>query len=133
MDTMNFYSKKQVTLNDIKSLAEDLGYGTSWVTGFFKETRLNIYFGLWESHEWWQWYEMDLDKIWFDTEADRNRVLALQPVTIILFEYAKFHLPQVIVFCQVLLKRYGGWLDCRGKGLTLYTLENLDEILHGCP
>lgn len=133
---MNYYAAKEISLSDVEEHAKALNYRTGWVSfsgdKSISKPRLSIHFGL-GKREWWQYYQMDVEELSFDSEDDRQVVKDLQPRNIFLFEYYSSSLPVIVKFVKPLLYKYGGWMDCRGDSQSLYTKENIEDILNNCP
>jgi hypothetical protein len=119
-----------------------LGYEVQWIelpSSILKATlRLNIIFGTikvgtTEKMEWCQWSEYNFDELWFDTDVERERIRKLNATKILLFEYRPSSLPQIAAFLTPILSKFGGWVDCKGDGLSLYTVQTIDQIVLGCP
>jgi|GEM_PF-5460406 len=133
METMNYYCQQIITLENINAIAIASNYQTAWLSDiYFDHIRLNIHFGS-EKSQWWQWYKMNLDELWFDSEADKERVRSLDSPSILLFEYYSNSLSEVAEFMRDVMEKYGGWLDCKGDASNLITIDRLDELVNACP
>jgi hypothetical protein len=136
MRTITYYSSNQITLNNIALEAQKQGFETQWikppVNHPTEKTYLNIILGSIEKGEWSQWSEMTIDELWFETDGERERLKSLNPSTYILFECNLGDLKKILSFLKPIVVTYGGWLDCRGDTLELYTAENIDNILQDC-
>lgn len=130
METMNYYTYSAVTLNDIEVLAQNAGYSSKRIT-YFKREQLNIYFGQ-DRYMRWEWRKYEAEELAIEEDA-RGRLSVLKPATILLFEYYPRWLPEVIKFMIIVLKKYGGYLDCKGDVQDMYTLNNVNGLLTGCP
>jgi len=131
MYTMNYYIEKVAHLEDIEIIAKSQEYETNWLIEETFKPRLNIIFG--SGKQWWQWYQMDINELWFDDESDKYKITKLNPQTILLFEYRAKYIKQVSQFMEEVMKVYGGWLDCKGDGSNLITIDNLSQLTKMCP
>lgn len=136
METMCYYTHSKVTLSDIEELAKTQGYETlihhnqsyNFHTAY---DELHTYFGD-NEHMRWQWTEYKAEDMALEEDA-RKRINDLNPTSILLFEYGQRWLPEIVKFMTIVLKKYGGMLDCTGDVDVMYTLENINGLLTGCP
>jgi hypothetical protein len=136
MQTITYYSNEQITLDNIALEAQKQGHETQWIKSQLgnqtEKTYLNITLGSIEKGEWSQWSDMTIDELWFETDEERERLKSLSASTNILFECNLRDLKKILRFLKPILISYGGWLDCRGDTLELYTAENIDNIIQDC-
>jgi hypothetical protein len=137
METMCYYVPTTITLDHIAALAEkQQGYSAYFITKPTEQDQtLNIEFGPYHEYGlWWQWftysrYEFERET---STNAESYRLERLRPQTILVFGYHTFTLNEVVKFMRVVMTQYGGVLDCRATVRQLYSLHNLDKLLHDC-
>jgi hypothetical protein len=128
METMNYYTNSNIGLEEIEELAVGVGYT---IKTYSSREVLYIYFG--DDHFMrWEWSVYTLNNLSIEDDA-RTRLKELNPNIILLFEYYPKWLPEIVKFMKIVLKKYGGWLDCLGNVDQMYNLENVEGIISGCP
>lgn len=132
METMNYYTNSNIGLQEIEVLAVEQGYKTDIARKMSSQREtLFVYFGA-DHFMRWEWSVYKLNELSIEPDA-RNRLEQLNPHTILLFEYYLKWLSEVVKFMSIVLENYGGCLDCLGEADQMYTLENLEGIISGCP
>ncbi len=83
--------------------------------------------------DWWQWFEIEAKSLWYDDPTDYDDLAEIKPQSIFVVEYHANTLPKLAEFLKDLLEQYGGWVDCKGSFKKAFTLENIADIVLGCP
>ena len=129
METLTYITQSELDLQNILEIAQEYSYRADLFTEAHEQ--LSIRFGN-DPSEWWAWFNISRDEMLFDEDVEYEIFRELKPKSVFATEYHVNTLPTLVSFLEEILKRYKGWVECRGMN-HLYTVENINEIISGCP
>jgi hypothetical protein len=95
--------------------------------------QLNIKTGE-DEHIYWYWHKMDnRQQLYLDNEDEYQVIDQLKICTIFSIDYYPSSLDRLASFLHNLLSEYGGYVSCRGSLKILYSINNIEAIVVGCP
>lgn len=129
METMTYGSKQLVTLTDLARIAEKLKLRYGYVRSL-PWLQLNI----WEDFDHFLLlWEGIPSKTILETDTSKQRFEVLSPKSTVLIHYHLSSIPLIIKTFTPMLIEFGGWIDCRGDYLKIFTLDNINEMKDFCP
>ena len=79
------------------------------------------------------WRAITKEELWFDDNDDYQTLEVLEPDSMFVMLYHAEYLAEIARLLTGVLKKYDGWIDCKGNLKQTYTAGNISDIVLGCP
>ena len=125
-----YFTQQKITLDDIKSVGDGLGYKCNlilWVRddGTPYPPSLTIHYS---QQDYWRWEETSEDD--FYEPEDKAKLAEMGEYSGFHVTYTWISMPTLRKFMRQILQLYSGWVACNDVEIwaSQYTLENIDSM-----
>ncbi|MEP7284583.1 MAG: hypothetical protein ABI947_02290 [Chloroflexota bacterium] len=121
-----YFARDEIKLEDIKQLAEDLGYKAYLAPNAQANPNIRSLVVHYSEADYWRCLEITEDD--FLEEAEKAKLRSMGPHTGFQIKYMGISMPDLRTFLKFVLERHGGWVGCNDEWERVYLLENIELL-----